>query len=469
MIDSCNLYILFDPSGVSCIEMKVRYLGSAAILVEDSGSTVLCDPWLVDGAYYGSWCHYPPRPFEPEDFNDVDYIYISHIHPDHFHPPTLQRINSDIPVVIHDYTNDYLKSGIEDLGFDVIELTHDERVHLTGDLHINVLAADACDPELCGNYFGCNWYGGAEPSNQSAQVDTMAAIDNGTETIVNMNDCPYPMAERSMRQIKGTYGDIDLVCHQYSAAQFYPQSMVDYTHEEKRLAREKVILEKYMLAEEFLELFDPEYYMPFAGEYVLAGNLSHLNQYTANPPRYQAYEYFVTNIDPDEHRCVFLNANEHLDIETGTVSKPFEPVDPLDRRRYIEEELASRTFTYEHDPMPGLSELEPDIGRAYEHLETKRETLEFETDTTVLISLPDDHYAEVTMDGNGYDVIGSADLGAYDGYVKFDLDPRLLNRILEGPEHAHWADAKIGSHLGISKQPDIYERGLYEAMAAFHT
>lgn len=39
------------------------------------------------------------------------------------------------------------------------------------------------------------------------------------------------------------------------------------------------------------------------------------------------------------------------------------------------------------------------------------------------------------------------------------LDPRLLRRIFEGPHEAYWADAKIGSHIGIGNDPDIYDGG----------
>lgn len=451
--------------------MKVRYLNSAAIVIEDGDDKVLCDPWLVDGAYYGAWCHYPEPEYDPEDFNDSDYIYISHIHPDHFHPPTLDRMDSDIPVIIHDYANDYLKNEIQKLGFDTLELPHDEREHLVGDIHVNILAADSCDPELCGNYFGCNWYGGDTTGDGSAQVDTMAAIDNGEYVVVNMNDCPYPMAERSMRSIKRSYDSIDLVCHQYSAAQFYPQSMIDYTHKEKIDAKNEVILEKQRLAKEFIKLFDTDYYMPFAGEYVLAGSLAGLNQYTANPPRIQAYNYFTQNLDPDEHRCVFLNSDEFLDLETGNVSSRYEPIDPVEKRQYIENVLADRELNYESDQMPTADELRSYVPEAYDNLETKRENYGFESTTIVLVSLPGGSYIEVSLNGEGYNIVDSVDMDIdeYDGYVKFDTDPRLLKRIFEDPANAHWADAKIGSHLGIAKEPDIYERGVYEVMSAFHT
>lgn len=451
--------------------MKVTYLQSAAILVEDEDQSVLCDPWLLDGAYYGSWCHYPEPDYEPEDFHEVDYIYVSHVHPDHFHPESMRRLDTDTPVLIHDYRWDYLREAIEGLGFEVIELPHGEPFALGDDWHINVFAADGCDPEACGNFFGCTWYDEQAETPGSTQVDSMAVIDNGEQTLVNTNDCPFEMARPTFERIKAAYGDVDVLCHQYSAAQFYPQAMIDYTHEEKLSASREVILEKHRLAERFVDLFEPEYYMPFAGEYVLAGSLAHLNEYTANPPREQAYDYFTSNIDPDEHQCVFLNTGEYLDVADGSVSQPFQPSDPEQKEAYIREVLAERTFTYEHDPIPGVDELQSYVPDAYERLEDKRETIGFRSPTRVLIPLVDDTTLEVTLDGDGYRYLSDrdVDLDEYDRYVKMVLDPRLLRRIFEGPHEAYWADAKIGSHIGIGKDPDVYERGLYNCMSAFYS
>ncbi|ELY61790.1 MBL fold metallo-hydrolase [Natronolimnohabitans innermongolicus] len=449
--------------------MRVTYLESAAILVETDQTSILCDPWLQDGAYYGSWAHYPKPDFEPEAFDDVDYIYISHIHPDHFDPATLEWLNVDVPVLVHDYRWDYLKDAIADLGFDVIELPHDERTHLEGDTHINVLAADGCDPEKCGNYFGCTWYDDDAETPGSTQVDSMAVIDDGTHTLVNTNDVPFSIAESVCRSVKRDYGDVDLLCHQYSAAQFYPQAVTDYTHEKKIRERDRVIREKHERALEFIEIFEPRYYMPFAGEYVLAGDLAHLNEYTANPPRITALEFFEDAVDPSEHECVFLNTGEHIDLQTGERSAPFEPADPDEKQRYIEEELATRSFTYEADPMPSLAELQAYVPYAYENLEAKRERIGYATETMVLVSMVGSVYLELSMNGGGYRYVAAPDTDDYDAYVKFEVDPRLLKRLFEGPHSAYWADAKIGSHLGMQKEPDVYERGLYLCLGSFHT
>ena len=60
--------------------MKITQLNSATNIIEDSvnGSCVkiLCDPWLKDEEYLGSWAMYPQYNFKPENFSDLDFIYI---------------------------------------------------------------------------------------------------------------------------------------------------------------------------------------------------------------------------------------------------------------------------------------------------------------------------------------------------------------------------------------------------------
>ena len=222
------------------------------------------------------------------------------------------------------------------------------------------------------------------------------------------------------------------------------------------------------MATEFIDLFEPDYYMPFAGEYVLAGSLSSLNEYTANPPRAAAKEWFEANVDSDAHQCVFLNSGEHIDLSAGTLSQPYEPIDPAEKQRYIDEVLSKREFSYEDDPLPDPDALYDRIPEAYEGLEENRQKVAYETDTTVLVSLLDDEYVELSLDGEGYDIVSDPNLDQYEGYVRVEVDPRLLRRLLDGTESAHWSDAKIGSHLGISKEPDIYERQLYNCLGSFH-
>jgi len=306
--------------------MHVRHIKSSTILVESGDVSVLCDPWILDGAFYGAWAHYPPVEFEPDDFDEIDYIYVSHIHPDHCHRETLERLDSDIPVLIHDYNWDFLRHNVEAAGFEVRELPHGERIHLGGDLHMNVLASDDCDPAVCGNHFACPWMA-EDASSQgvdgSTQIDSMAVFDDGERTVLNLNDCRWPMSQRAAGRVKRQYGEIDLAMLQYTFAGGYPQGRIDYSHETLLEEREARRLQSLDNAVGFLELLEPDYYMPFAGSYTLAGDLAELNEYVARSTRAQARDYFESEerID-DGSECVLLNSGEWFDVAAGEQSSP---------------------------------------------------------------------------------------------------------------------------------------------------
>ena len=190
--------------------MQLTYLSSAAVLIKDQDSSILCDPWFIDGEYYGSWCHYPPCTIKLDELNNVDGIFITHIHPDHFSVKTLEKMNKQIPIFIHKFHYDFLKKSIENLGFNVVEVEHDKRVNVKKNLNIRILAADNCDPRLCFKYFGC---GIAEKVFGSTTIDTLCAIDNGDEVIVNTNDCPFLIAKDSALKIKKHYKKINFRWH----------------------------------------------------------------------------------------------------------------------------------------------------------------------------------------------------------------------------------------------------------------
>ncbi|WP_049901285.1 MBL fold metallo-hydrolase [Natrinema sp. J7-1] len=452
--------------------MRVRHIKSSTVLVESEDTAGLCDPWIVDGAFYGAWAHYPPVELEPEDLNHADYIYISHIHPDHCHRATLERLDADIPVLIHDYNWDFLKHNVEAAGFDVRELPHDERVHLGGDLYVNVLASDDCDPEVCGNHFACPWMA-EDASTQgidgSTQIDSMAGFDDGEHTVLNLNDCRWPMSRHAAGRVKQQYGEIDLAMLQYTFAGGYPQSRIDYSHEKLLAEREERRLQSLDNAAGFLELLEPDYYMPFAGSYTLAGDLAELNEYVARSTRTQARDYFADEDRvSDDAECVLLNSGDWFDVAAGEQSAPYEPVDPDARREYIETELADREFTYESDPMPTPAEFREYVPAAYENFDAKRRGIGFESETEVVLSLVDDQYLWFTADGGEHEIVEGLPERTDRRRVQLEMDPRLTLRILKGPRYGHFNNAYIGSHLGFSIEPDVYERSLFYAMSFLH-
>ena len=68
-----------------------------------------------------------------------------------------------------------------------------------------------------------------------------------------------------------------------------------------------------------------------------------------------------------------------------------------------------------------------------------------------------------------FKIISSQESEKIKNFVKLELDLRLLKWILDGPRHANWNNAEIGSHIIYQRHPDKYERGLYYCLSYFHS
>ena len=90
--------------------MKVRYLYSACVEIETPKLRILCDPWFSEGAFDGSWYHFPKVKNPINIIKKPDLIYISHIHADHYDPEFLKKINkkfaNELKKIVSSYTNE---------------------------------------------------------------------------------------------------------------------------------------------------------------------------------------------------------------------------------------------------------------------------------------------------------------------------------------------------------------------------
>ena len=181
--------------------MKIKLYRSATVGIITDNFKLLCDPWLTDGEYYGSWSHYPPFNIEKNlsELNSYNGIYISHIHPDHCSDETLEKLDKKIPVYINRYHAKFLKYKIERIGFKVFELEHGKSNLLNKNFSINIYAADNCNPELCYKFTGC-----ADPNikDSSQQIDSLAVISSEKFNLLNINDCPFELAKNTLETIK---------------------------------------------------------------------------------------------------------------------------------------------------------------------------------------------------------------------------------------------------------------------------
>ena len=446
--------------------MKITSLNSASVIIEEKEVRILCDPWLTGDEYFGSWGIYPPYNFIPEKFNDIDFIYISHIHPDHCSKKTLEKLNKKIPVIIHNFPEKTLKITIEKLGFQVIEIEHNLRIRLKKNIFINILAADNCDPNVCGKLMGC---GLLETKYGTTQMDTMSIIDNEEEVIVNTNDCPFQIAKNTVKLVKSLYPKINLLLVGYVKASSYPQTF-DLEKEEIVNEASKKQEQKLETTKNFIDLFMPEYYIPFAGRYTLTGKVSNLNLFRGEPELEYAYEWLKEKIVQEKCKGIILNHNEFFDITKKQISKEYKPIIIKDKQEYIKNIFSKKIFDYEKESVPKLLELINMIPKAYENFERVRKSIGWVSDTMIILRFDTNENKKggdpigvaVSCNGKGIQTLmDENEIAGFKKYLSMSLDLRLLKWLLLGPKKAHWSLADIGCHIKYKRVPNTYERALY--------
>lgn len=423
--------------------MRLTNLKSATVLIEEGTTRLLTDPWLIDGIYFGSWAHNPPYEWDAVDLSGITHIYVSHIHPDHLCERTMARFPK-VPVIIHKFASPALRMMIEGMGFPVVELLHGQTENLGG-LHITIMAADNCNPEICGRHFGCSI---AYKGLQSTQIDTLAIIRGANSTLVNVNDCPFQLAEPMLEDIKRFFGPVDLLLVGYGGAGPYPQCFDGIDKASAAFFKKASFLAQ---GRKFIDALAPKHVMPFAGQYHLAGRLMPLNGLRGVPSLKEAAEFYA------DCSVVSLNTGKTFDVDHGEQSAPFVPDDGL-ANDYARENLAGRAYDYDADNEPGTGELRDMAAEAACRMQIKRKELGIKTNTQIVLPQID---VTILLDGGV-----SFKNGPRVPFVSIDCDRKLLKRLLSGPKVAHWSNAEIGSHLRFRREPDIFNRSISHLMGS---
>lgn len=443
--------------------MNLTYIASSTVILEKYGYKILMDPWVLDGEYYGSWCHVPKLEVDFDNINSCDYIYISHIHPDHFSRKSLDLISRDIPVIILKYSSKFLKNNIEKLGFTVIELNHNEEFTVFDDFKLKIFAADNCNPELCGKFFGC---ANVENAFETTQIDSMAVFYCKDRVILNVNDCPFELAAATLNLIKSQFINIDLLLVGYAGAGPYPQCFI--MNDEEKIARADEKKRKFLnQGLDYISTISPSFYMPFAGTYTLSGKLSYLNKFRGVPDIEDALLYFEENIN--NSKGFLLNMNESFNLKTFELTSSFRSFKSF-KETYIHNNLMNNLMDYEFDSYPTFEEISSLLPDALFRFKRKVQEIGLKTTTSIFISISDQLDVKFdTLQGSDFEIVENSLVNSTENFVKISTDYRLLFRLLRGPKYAHWNNAEIGSHLTIQRKPDKFERGLFHCLYFFHS
>ena len=438
--------------------MKITHLQSSTQLIHLDEITVLTDPWLTDGEYYGSWYHYPPFGDDNVASLEYDFVYVSHIHPDHLSEKTFKSLPHKKPVLIHNYESKFVKRKLEMLGFEVIECDNGEPYFFENGGSITIFAADNCNPELCGKFMGC---GVMEKQFGSTQIDSLALFKINGNAILNTNDCPYELAAQTIKVNKLDQFDIDLLLVGYAGAGPYPQCFI-FDSEGEKLRAGKAKEEQFLnQAAKYIRLINPTRFAPFAGTYILGSHLTNLNDYRGVPSVSCATEY-LNNAVMGSSEGVHLEQFDTYDCQTRELTKNLKECN-LTIEKYLKE-ISMKALDYDNDSWDDES-LEELIDLAYKRFYSKAKEIKFKSNTKLVIRTNKISF-QFGTDSEVEKILGTTEL--IEPYVQINLDHNLLHRLLRGPRYAHWNNAEIGSHLTYLRKPNVFERGLHYCMCFLH-
>ena len=421
--------------------LTFEFIGNACgIFTGKEGTRVLCDPWIANGVFEGSWYHYPPLSTSPEDVLNVDAVYVSHLHPDHF-DERFFNFDKNIPIIALEHGHNFLRKKLLELGYNNLVLVKDGETVSFKEFTISMFAP-----------FTRNNFHEAEVGNL---IDSAMIIDcNGVKAFNANDNTPTP---ETCTELKQRFGTIDLAMINYNAAGPYPASFVNLSETEKRSEHNRVLNRNIDYMHNLVETLAPRMVLPFAGAYILGGQLSRLNEFLGTTT-WDVCADKLNEIGLTATEVVRLREHDVLNIESGESSPEYEPLNPEHMKQYTQQ-ISHDKYPYELDSMPNSVQIIADLETASDRMRQRMTRAGITSDRTVTID----------VDGSAIQIhptfSTNTDLNATPR-LACSLDPRLLRRILD--RVSHWNNAEIGCHLEFNRVPNEYQPDLHTALQFLH-
>jgi UDP-MurNAc hydroxylase len=424
-------------------KLSFEFIANACgIFTGKNGTKILCDPWLVDGVFDGSWCHFEKLKTTADDLKSIDALYISHLHPDHFDERNF-NYEKDLPIIVLDYGPNFLIKKLEMLGYyNLIKIKNEEKV-VFKEFEITLFSP-----------FAKHNFHDATIGNL---IDSAMLISCDGISALNAND-NTPSIEAAAHLLKN-FGPINLALLNYNAAGPYPSCFDNLSEEKKIIESNRVLDRNFDHLKNILKAMKPKYILPFAGAYVLGGSLHFKNKYLGTATWDDCAKWLgENNIDPV--KVILLRENDIFDLEFEVATKEYVPINLSKMKLYIEKELSAIKYPYQMETLPNKQQLIFDIEKASNNMLGRMERFGIKSTFQVVLNVFE-HMYQIYPDFRQI-----TNLEEISKILICSLDARLLRNILD--KKSHWNNAEIGAHIDFIRTPNFYEPDLHTGLQFFH-
>lgn len=423
--------------------LTFKFIANACgVFTGKDGTQILCDPWLVDGVFEGSWCHFHKLQTQIKDLQEVDAIYVSHLHPDHFDERYF-NFDKSIPLIVLDHGPNFLIKKLTSLGYNNLIKIKDHQTVCFKEFELTMFSP------FVKHHF--------HEAKVGDIINSALLLSCNGVSAFNGND-NAPSVE-SANMLRERYGEISIALLSYNPAGPYPSCFDNLTENDKFFEQKKLLDRNFKHLKSVINAMAPKFILPFAGAYVLGGNLYYKNKYLGTTTWDECADWLNEhNIEPT--KVVLLRENDILEIDTGISNNRYIPVDTLEMHRYINEELSNIKYPYEYDDFPTeeslITDLETAVNRMIERINRYKISSQFK----VIIDVYNKYYQ------------------IYPSFIKLDavedrantlicsMDERLLRNIID--KKSHWNNAEIGAHISFERTPNEYEPDLHIGLSFLH-
>lgn len=415
--------------------MKFKFIGNAAgIFYGNKGTSILCDPWIVNGVFEGSWFHYPPLKTKIKDLYNVDAIYVSHIHPDHYDERHF-NFPKNKPIIILDQEPNFLKKNLLSKGFkNIISVKNDETKKFK-EFELTLykpFSKHIFEESLLGNL-----------------IDSAIVLKDQKNTAINFND--NTPDEKSCIFLNKKFKRIDLALLNYNAAGPYPSCFDNLSKKKKISEHKRIIKRNFDHLVKVIPKLQPKTILPFAGSYILGGKNFFKNDYLGTSNWEECSRYLKKKLNK-KFNIICMRENQIFDLENKRSNFEYTELNLSHMQKYIKK-ISNYKYDYERDKPPSYKKLVEDINLAKSRFADRIKKFNIKINSNVFLNFENKKIK--IIDGK-----------LSNRKIVCKLDSKLLRRILD--KKAHWNNAEIGAHITFFRTPNKMEPDLHTSLSFFH-
>ena len=441
--------------------MKILNPVNGFVRMETGEHALLCDPWLKEGIFDGAWVPYPAVRDSASLLAGATHCFISHIHEDHYDPSTLERLDRSVTMLVPNlYPNHLIAGRLKQLGFGKVRMLKPEApIEVSRNLTVEVI------PRM--NAFGQELAHYETHDLDSLVIDTGIIVSSAGLKIVLLADnvpyCPED-AGSSLQRMR----DCDLLAFSYNgAASDYPLCYENLEDQEKRDIANEREDKREEVNQALISLVQPKALMPYSSEFALVGPMAKkfaawcgdawwahkdevVERYTAKTgiPTFGLYETDALIVSPESGYEFVKRSSEPPKLE-HLAERLYSPT-PNTRDRYPQV----------HD----LEEVDALVEEAASHMFQKMEQYGIESDWILCLALEDPGWKPLYLDFR--EGCSSRRRPEERPALTCICEANYLAGLLRG--ECHWNNAMISFNLRWKREPNVFERGLFDALNYFH-